>query len=249
MNEPSPSTAPTGQPQRRAPADRPWVTYGLLGVTILVFIGQYLSESSLGMDLVALLGEKINQAILAGEYWRLVTPVFLHGSIYHIGFNMYALFMIGPTMERFYGHLRFALLYFLSAIAGNVVSYYLSPEPSLGASTAIFGLVAAEAVFVFRNREFFGSQARSMLTNTLLIVGINLAWGMTSSGIDNWGHLGGLGGGLAFAWTAGPLLAVTWNPGGGYSVFDRSSRREAWLAGAVELAVLVALVLVRGLKA
>ena len=244
--QPIPPQAP-GQPPSRLIVPRPWVTYTILAITVLIFLGQYYLESTQGTDWLAAYGEKDNAAIIAGQYWRLITPIFLHASILHIGFNMYFLFVIGPALERFYGRIRFLLLYFVSGIAGNVVSFYLSPYPSVGASTALFGIVAAQAVFIFRNREFFGKQARGILINTLMIVGVNLILGL-SPGIDNWGHMGGLAGGLAFAWAAGPMLTANWLPAGGFTVSDRSSKQLAWITGLVELGVLMALVLVRTLK-
>jgi rhomboid protease GluP len=89
--------------------------------------------------------------------WRLFTPLLLHGSIAHIGFNMYALFIIGPGLERYYGHLRFLVLYLLAGFAGNVFSFLFTPALSVGASTAIFGLVAAQGVFLYRHRQLFGA--------------------------------------------------------------------------------------------
>ena len=86
-----------------------------------------------------MLGAKVNELILAGQVWRLITPILLHASILHIGFNMYALFVIGPQLERFYGHGRFLLLYLIAGFTGNVLSFVLSPNPSLGASTSVLG--------------------------------------------------------------------------------------------------------------
>ena len=231
------------QPLRRQDFT-PWVTYTLLGITVLMFAGQYLTESQMGIDLFAAYGAKINQAIIAGQFWRLVTPIFLHASLIHIGFNMYALFALGPGLERYYGRVRFLLLYFLSGIAGNVVSFYFSPNASLGASTSLFGLVAAEAVFIYRNREFFGKQARSLLGNLFLIVAVNLMLGL-SPGIDNWGHMGGLVGGLAFAWMSGPLLSINWLPGGGYHMVDQNLSPRIWLYAGVEIVVLGGLVFLK----
>lgn len=185
----------------------PFVGYVLLAVTILVYLLQMGTEVLLGYDLPALLGMKINELILSGQVWRLVTPMFLHGSLLHIAFNMYALVIIGLPLERRFGHVRFLLLYVAGAFAGNVFSFLLTENPSLGASTAIFGLLGAEAVFLYRNRELFGRQARTALTNILQVAVINLLIGL-SPGIDNWGHLGGLFGGLLFTWFGGPLLRM-----------------------------------------
>ena len=186
------------------PAKQPLVTYSILGVTILVYLLQMLTQNLMGIDLPAAYLSKYNQLILSGQLWRLITPVLVHGSIAHIGFNMYALYIFGKNLEYQYGHGRFLLLYLLGGFAGNVVSFVLTPNPSLGASTAIFGLLSAQGVFIYRNRRFFGSRARPILTNIIFILGINLILGLSPM-IDNWGHLGGLIGGLVFAWTAGPL--------------------------------------------
>ncbi len=100
-----------------------------------------------------LLGLKVNELIVQGQYWRLLTPMFLHGDILHLGFNMYALYIFGPSLERYFGHLRFITLFVLSGFAGNVLSFMFSAAPSLGSSTAIFGLLGAEGVFLYRNRQ------------------------------------------------------------------------------------------------
>ena len=189
------------------PQGSSWLTYVLLVMTIGVYLLQLASQNLLGADLPALYGMKINEAINSGQVWRLLTPVFLHGSLLHIGFNMYALYIFGRGLEKRYGTMRFATLYFLGALAGNTLSFLLSPNPSLGASTAVFGLAAAEGVFIYRNRQFFGQAGRSMLINILTILGVNLLLGL-SPGIDNWGHLGGLIGGAGFAWFAGPVYEV-----------------------------------------
>ena len=158
-----------------------------------------------GYDIPAALGMKVNDLILGGQLWRLLTPMFLHGSVLHIGFNMYALIIIGSELERRFGHGRFLLLYVLGAFGGNVLSFMLSPNPSYGASTAIFGLLGAEMVFFYQNRELFGSTARRALQNVITVAAINFFIGL-SPGIDNWGHLGGLVGGLIFTWFGGPKL-------------------------------------------
>jgi rhomboid protease GluP len=182
---------------------KPLITYTLMGVTIFIYLIQILTKSLFGVDYPAMLGMKVNELIIQGQYWRLFTPMFLHASILHIGFNMYALFVLGTGLERFYGHKRFLALYLLSGFSGVVASFLFSPGPSLGASTAIFGLLGAQGVFFYQNREIIGSAARSSLANVVTIAAINLVIGL-SPGIDNWGHMGGLVGGIIFAWFAGP---------------------------------------------
>ena len=203
---------------------KPWVTYSLLALTVLVYVLQYLSQAIYQYDYPALLGEKINQLILAGQVWRLITPVLLHANILHIGFNMYALFVLGPGLEQHYGHKRFLILYLVAGYAGNVLSFLLSANPSLGASTAIFGLVSAQVVFIYRNRMLFGDRAKGMLINLGVVVVVNLLLSL-QPGIDIYGHLGGMVGGLIFAWVAGPHYQVQQTLGG-LELKDSASNHE-----------------------
>jgi len=232
-NYPEPSPYEPRRPQVVRvgfPIVKPYVTYTLLVVTILVYLGQMASQSLMGLDVLTAYGIKYGPYIRMGQIWRFITPVFLHGSIYHIGFNMYALFLIGRGLESQYGHLRFTALYFLSAFAGNVLSFVLTPDPSLGASTAIFGLITAEGIFLYQNRKLLGQQANRALVNIVMVAVVNLLLGM-SPGIDNWGHVGGLLGGLLFAWFGGPR----WKVEGIYPAMSVVDEREGHglLAGSI----------------
>jgi rhomboid protease GluP len=136
------------------------VTYGLIGITVFAYILQMFSVAVWGyaiyqMDWLEFFGARINSAIRAGDLWRFITPVFLHGSLAHIFFNMYALLSIGGLLERHYGYLRFIVLYFLAAFSGNVFSFLFTGENgySIGASTAVFGLIGAQLIFFYQNRE------------------------------------------------------------------------------------------------
>lgn len=191
------------------------ITYGLIGFTVFVYVLQMLSVAIWGyaiyqIDWLEYAGARINSAIYAGDYWRFITPVFLHGSLAHIFFNMYALYSIGNLLERHLGYVRFFALYFLSAFSGNVFSFLFTGDNgySVGASTAVFGLIGAELIFFYQNRKLFGSYARQAISNTIFIIGINLFIGL-SPNIDNWGHVGGLLGGAMFAWFASPVWLVT----------------------------------------
>jgi len=216
-NSYSPSEDPNPQPPAPAgyqtvPAapqrQKPVVTYTIMGLTIFVFILQMGSQALFhGVDIPQTLGMKVNDLILKGQLWRLFTPMLLHGSILHIGFNMYALYILGPGLERFYGWKRFIAVYILAGFAGNVMSFLFSPEASLGSSTAIFGIFGAEGVFFYQNRKIFGQRAQLALREIIFFAGINLLFGL-SPGIDNWGHIGGLIGGTLFGWFGGPLLRL-----------------------------------------
>jgi rhomboid protease GluP len=108
----------------------PLVTWILIGVCVLIYAVQYGTLTFLGTDLPAAYGAKVNELIIQGQLWRLVTPIFLHGSIIHIGFNMYALYVIGPGLEQHYGHWKYLLLFMLAGMAGTRVSFWMSPAPS-----------------------------------------------------------------------------------------------------------------------
>ena len=200
--------------QVRMPSVQPNVTYVLIGITVFFYILQFISPlffgyDNRGLDWLVHYGGQNNTDIRDGELWRFITPLFLHGSVTHIFFNMYALLSLGTFVERNYGHARFALIYFLSGFTGNVFSFLFIGENgySIGASTAIFGLIGAEAVFFYQNRRLFGAQARQALSNIGFIVVINLFIGL-APGIDNWGHVGGLLGGVLFATIAGTVWEV-----------------------------------------
>ena len=240
-----------GQPAARqieTSVVKPLITYTILGLTILVFLAQLLSENMLGIDVPAALGVKSNEAILQGQLWRLFTPMLLHGSLLHLGFNMYALFALGPTLESYYGHARYLALYVLAGFAGNVTSFIFSPANSLGSSTAIFGLLGAYGVFLYQNRELLGGRGRRGLINIITIAVINLVIG-TMPGIDNWGHIGGLIGGVLFAWFGGPKLRVEMNYNS-VRLEDERQASDALMAGVVVALVfggMLAAAILRGL--
>lgn len=207
---------------------RSTATLYLIIIIIAFYFLQNISQLIFGNDLLLYFGAKINAFILNGQIWRLITPVFLHGSLLHIGFNMYALYSIGPSLERRYGTRSYLFLFFFGGLFGNVFSFLFSPNISLGSSTAIFGLIAAQAVYIYKNRILLGSAANVLLRNVLMMIAINLVLGL-SPGIDNWGHMGGLVGGFLFAWFAGPSYGISENIFG-ENVIIREDKREAIVA-------------------
>jgi rhomboid protease GluP len=248
MSDGSPPNTPESprEPIRvQMPEGKPVVTITVIVVTAVIFILQYLSQTLTGHDMLFIYGGKINPLIMMGQVWRLLTPVLLHGSILHVTLNMYALYIIGRRLERFYGPGRFLLLYGLSAFAGNVLSFVLTPAPSLGASTAIFGLFAAEGMFILQNRKLFGElRTRQAIINLGVILMINLVYGFTpGTNIDNMGHIGGLLGGVFFAWKAGPELKLTGQPPF-FSVTDARKKADILIASLVVLIGFVVIALI-----
>jgi membrane associated rhomboid family serine protease len=171
-------------------------------------------------------GVKLSDKILRGEeLYRLLSPVFLHGGIYHLFTNMYSLTNVGPPMERLFGPGRYLAGYLVSGAAGNLLSAMQSPNPALGASGAVFGVMAGFYVFLSRHDWLLGDQGRAYtngITQTLLI---NLVIGAMNPVVDNWGHLGGAIGGAAMAYYFGPRLYLADLPEGGRIVVDKPIMR------------------------
>lgn len=141
-------------------------------------------------------GAKVNLEILSGQYWRFVTPIFLHASIMHLLLNCYSLYWVGNLTERLYGHGKFLVIYLLAGVFGNVISFMFSPNPGVGASGSIFGLLGALLYFGVENPRLFRGYFGHNIIVTILI---NIIYGFTQPGIDNFAHLGGLLGGFLSA--------------------------------------------------
>ena len=172
------------------------------------------------------LGAKRSDMILEGrQLHRLLTPVFLHGGLGHLMANSYSLKSMGLNVERAFGRNRMLATYLASGIAGNVLSAVKSPNPAVGASGAIFGLVGAYYAFLARNQDLFGQKGEMQKSALIETIGINLLLGATNPMIDNWGHVGGFVGGVGMAYLIGPRLYVARVPiggaGAGSVVIDR----------------------------
>jgi len=162
---------------------KPVVTYALIIINLAFFVlqlsaGITVAAEQLGMWPIGIaLGE---------EWWRLLTAAFLHGSFLHIAFNMYVLWVLGPTLERILGHMRFVVLYVLAAFGGAVASYVFSDvrTVSVGASGAIFGLMGALIIA--------GQRLRYDIRQVLILLAINIVIGFLAPNIDWRAHLGGL---------------------------------------------------------
>lgn len=232
--EPRPDTGQTAPENeaKKVSVKRPksWVTFVLIGLSVAVYLAQLMTPRSNGLNLPLIYLGKVNELILMGQFWRFFTPVFVHGSIIHLAFNMYALYIIGNRLEAVYGHGRFCLLYFLGAFGGNVLSFVMSRGISVGASTAIFSLLAAEIALILQNSRFFGDQMRPILVNLGMILAVNLSIGLVpGSRIDLWGHVGGVIAGFIYAMLAGPKWKLK-RVENGVGLADTREKKEFWLA-------------------
>ena len=180
---------------------RPFFTYIFFGANIVIFVLMTLAGGTTNEATLIAFGVKSNALIDQGEYWRFVTPIFIHIGLLHLFFNSYALWIVGPQVEKLYGGARFVLLYVATGVAGVAGSYLYQPDGlSAGASGAIFGLFGVLLVFGLRYRQhvpaFF---SRTVGTGVLPVIVINLVIGFTIPQIDNSAHLGGLIAGMALA--------------------------------------------------
>jgi rhomboid protease GluP len=200
------------------PNTTPYVTYALLGIIIACFGLIYLADLQITdprreFNQVLQFGAMNYTSIREeGEWYRLFTGIFLHLGWAHIFFNAYSLYTLGRGLEAPYGHFRFGALYLLSGLFGSLVSFAIGRGASVGASGAIFGLFAAQLVFVYRHRELIvDAQGVMRQLGFFLLVnfGIGFLTAVAPGGvrIDNWGHIGGFVGGLIAAITFGPMLA------------------------------------------
>ena len=223
-NSPQPADEIHQNPQQQyvrvaLPQTVPYMTYAIIGVTVFFFVLQVLSlfvfgTSSNGADILEYYGALTGSGVHQGQVWRLITPILLHDTSFpflHILFNMYALYILGVGIERTFGYKRFLLLYLLSGFSGNVLSFLISSQKyafSIGASTAIFGLIGAEGIFLIQNRKMLAGQFGKAMRNVVFVIVLNLFIIGSLPFIDTWGHVGGLLGGFLFTWFAGPLWEI-----------------------------------------
>ncbi len=186
---------------------KPRFTMILIVIHLILFALMELAGGSQNPYVLILFGAKFNELIVQGEWWRLVTPMFLHIGFIHLLFNNIALYFIGSVAERIYGSLRFLIIYLCAGVAGVIASFYFSPSLSAGASGAIFGLFGSLLHFGVRYRNLF---FRTMGNDVIMIVVLNLAIGlMFPDMIDNFAHIGGLFAGFLASFAVGlPLLAA-----------------------------------------
>lgn len=182
---------------------KPIITYCIIALCILAFILMYIFGNG-SSDNLTLIKFGANLDILTvglGEYFRLITCSFLHIGIFHLLFNMYALYVIGSQAESFFGKIKYLIIYLFSAVSASLLSLMFSANViSAGASGAIFGLMGALLYFGYHYRIYLGNVIKSQI---IPIIVINLLFGFLVSGVDNAAHIGGLIGGFLMAMVLG----------------------------------------------
>ena len=163
------------------------VTYVLIALCTLVYILQILFPS------LTTLGAVNGSLVRSGQVYRLVTGMFMHGSIWHLLCNMYSLYVTGCATENYFGKKKFLLIYFVSGIIGSMFSCIFNTSWSLGASGAIFGLMGALCYFGYYYRLYMG---KALYSEIIPVIVLNLALSLIVSNIDFYAHIGGLIGGV-----------------------------------------------------
>jgi rhomboid protease GluP len=178
----------------------PVVTLVILGINTAVFLIMTFAGGSTSTDVLLDFGASFSPYFQRGEYWRLIMPMFLHIGWLHLVVNSYALFILGPILERIYGYGRYALLYVAAGMGSSALSMGLSRNIAAGASGAIFGIAGAMLIAGYLHREVIPPRwGRALGRGILPFIVINLVFGFSVRGIDNWGHLGGLLTGMVLA--------------------------------------------------
>lgn len=177
-------------------------TATFVAINVLMYIiSAFMSKSMLDIDISTLVTLGANNKLLVvnnGEYQRIISSMFLHGGLMHILFNMYALCVMGPLIEKIYGALNFIGIYVVGGITSSLLSLALSEVNviSVGASGAIFALLGAALVYGIKMRGTIGKQ---FMSSILQVIAINVFIGLSMPNIDNYAHLGGFAGGLLIA--------------------------------------------------
>lgn len=210
------------------------VTRALIIVNIIVFAVMALNGGTQNTENLVRFGAVFKPYIAAGQWWRLFTAAFIHIGFMHILFNMYFLYQLGPTFEMLYGSRNFLIIYLVSGIIGNLVSFaFGSPGTvSAGASTSLYGIfgLALGIMLNYKNDAMLANFGASFLS----VIAINVIYSLISPNVGILGHFGGLVGGL--------LLS------GIFPVVNRELQSGVRLISLAALIVLVVLLIRIGLK-
>ena len=177
---------------------KPVVTYILIVLNLMVFLYGVLHGND---ELINMFGNNY-ELVQNGEFYRLLTCMFVHADIMHILFNMIALYSIGPVVERYYGKSKFLLIYLVSGLLGSIFSgvFMTADSISIGASGAIFGLLGSICYFTY----YYRATLQGILRGSIMpVIIINLVIGFISSSIDLSAHIGGLIGGILISMAIG----------------------------------------------
>lgn len=177
-----------------------FISQYLIGINVIIFAIMFLTDMKLSPDTLITFGAKVNYKIADGELYRFISPMFLHWDFYHLGANMLSLYIFGRDIEIIFGRKKFLPIYFFSGIIGVLFSYTFNNSISAGASGAIFGLLGAHLYLFFRNKDAY---KKVFGRDFLILIAINVGYGIFDPRIDFSGHMGGLIGGMIICYLLG----------------------------------------------
>jgi len=183
------------QPQRRGP--EPIVTYTIIAINVIVFLAMCVKGvpflHPLAPDVIPW-GASYGPKTMGGEWWRLLTEIFVHFGILHIGMNMYILYQVGVLTEILFGKVRYIILYLVAGLAGSLTSLYVHPlGVSAGASGAIFGVFGALLAFLLVERGVIPKRAAMQIARSAAVfLAYQLIYGLADKTTDLSAHVGGL---------------------------------------------------------
>ncbi|OIV90157.1 hypothetical protein TanjilG_01611 [Lupinus angustifolius] len=184
----------------------------LFSVNIAVFLFEIASpirnEDIELFSLPLLYGAKINDLIMVGEWWRLVTPMFLHAGIYHMALSCWSLLTFGLQVCRGYGSFTFFLIYILGGVSGNLTSFLHTPDPTVGGTGPVFAIIGAWLMYQIQNKDVTSNDASENLFVKAIIV-TALGFILSNLGpIDDWTHFGAAFTGMAYGYLTSPTLQL-----------------------------------------
>lgn len=182
----------------------PVITLAFIVLNIGVFAWQLSVGALQNEHTIIAFGALSRAHVLDGEVWRLASPMFLHGSPSHLFGNMSALYILGVGMEHAIGGARTAMVYVVTGLGASLASIAMHEGPSVGASGAVFGIMGALAVFLWRHRDVYDVRDKRVAGVLAAWAGYTLLTGMFVPFIDNAAHAGGLVAGAALAYTLRP---------------------------------------------
>jgi rhomboid protease GluP len=186
----------------------PYCTYALLAINALVYVWLETHGGSQNPAVLDKYGAEDPSAIIhQHEYWRLITPIFLHIGIVHLLVNSMSLYFVGTLYERFVGRVRFVFVYLLAGFGGSILSLAALRDLGAGASGAIFGIFGALGVYAYTNWAVFGLISRRLVNSVIGLSIVNLLLPFADPQIDGWAHFGGLLTGIVAGFAAGPWLS------------------------------------------
>src|SRR5918996_4700068 len=168
----------------------PPFTLAMIGVLAAIFVAEAARGALASRAAIVAAGALARERVAAGEYWRLLSATFLHGSADHLVGNAIALYILGMVCEHAFGRGQFVLLYVASALGGSLVSLLTSPGPSVGASGAIFGLQAAAIVLFRAHRDRLLVRDRRIGVVLIVWAIYAIAQGVLTPYVDNGAHVG-----------------------------------------------------------